>query len=131
MGVLFVECGCAPPIVEVTMDIKPGSDPNSINLKSKGRIPVAILSAEDFDAPNEVDQDSLTFGATGDEESLAFCSPSPEDVNNDSYDDLVCHFDTQSAEFECSDECGYLKGQTGDGVPIEGGDSVRIVPCKQ
>lgn len=28
----------------VTIDIKPGSDPNSINLRSKGVIPVAILS---------------------------------------------------------------------------------------
>jgi len=131
MGRLFDECGCAPPIIEVTIDIKPGSDPNSINLKSKGRIPVAILSAEDFDAPNEVNQDSLTFGPTGDEDSLAFCSPSPEDVNYDGYDDLVCHFDTQSAGFECGDEWGYLKGQTGDGVSMEGSDSVRIVPCEE
>jgi len=130
MGRLFDECGCAPPVIEVTIDIKPGSDPNSINRKSKGKIPVAILSTEDFDAPNEVDQDSLTFGPTGEEESLTFCSPSPEDVNYDGYDDLICHFDTQSAGFECGDEWGHLKGQTGDGVPIEGSDSVRIVPCK-
>ena len=130
MGRLFAECGCAPPVVEVTIDIKPGSDPNSINPKSKGKIPVAILSTLDFDAPSEVDQDSLTFGPTGDEDSLAFCSPSPEDVNDDGYYDLVCHFYTQSAEFKCGDEWGYLKGQTVDGVLIEGSDSVRIVPCK-
>jgi hypothetical protein len=122
--------GCAPSVIEVTIDIKPGSDPNSINPKSKGKIPVAILSTSDFDAPNEVDWDSLTFGPTGDEDSLAFCSPSPEDVNYDGLDDLVCHFDTQSAEFGCGYERGYLKGQTGDDVPIEGSDSVRIVPCK-
>jgi hypothetical protein len=131
MGRLFDECGCAPPVIEVTIDIKPGSAPNSINPQSKGKIPVAILSTSDFDAPNEVDQDSLTFGPTGDEESLAFCSPSPEDVNYDGLDDLVCHFDTQSAGFECGDEWSYLKGQTGDSVPIEGGDSVRIVPCEE
>jgi hypothetical protein len=91
---------------------------------------VAILSTLDFDAPNEVDWDSLTFGQIGDEDSLAFCSPSPEDVNNDSYYDLVCHFDTQSSGFECGDEWGYLRGETVDDVPIEGSDSVRIVPCK-
>ncbi len=32
------------PIGEITIDIKPGSDPNSINLNSKGVIPVAILN---------------------------------------------------------------------------------------
>jgi parallel beta-helix repeat protein len=130
MGRLFDECGCAPPVVQVTIDIKPGSDPNSINPKSKGKIPVAILSTADFDVPNEVDRDSLTFGPIGDEDSLAFCSPSPEDVNYDGYDDLVCHFYTQSAGFACGDEWGYLKGETVDDVPIEGSDSVRIVPCK-
>ena len=120
----------APPVLEVGIDIKPGSDPNSINPKSRGKIPVAILSTPDFDAPSKVDRDSLTFGRTGDEVSLSFCSPSPEDVNGDGYDDLVCHFYTQSAEFKCGDEWGYLKGQTVDGVLIEGSDSVRIVPCK-
>ena len=122
--------GCGPSVIEVTIDIKPGSDPNSINPKSKGKIPVAILSTPDFDAPSEVRRDSLTFGPTGDKESLAFCSPSPDDVNDDGLYDLVCHFYTQSAEFECGDEWGYLKGQTVDGVLIEGSDSVRIVPCK-
>jgi hypothetical protein len=32
------------------IDIKPGNDTNSINLKSKGLVPVAILTTEDFDA---------------------------------------------------------------------------------
>ena len=116
----------------VDIDIKPCSDPNSINPKSKGKIPVAILSTPDFDAPNEVDRDSLTFGPTGDEDSLAFCSPSPEDVNDDGFEDLICHFYTQSAGFVCGDEWGYLKGQTAGSVPmaIGGSDSVRIVPCK-
>ena len=115
--------------IEVDIDIKPGSYPNSINPKSKGKIPVAILSTPDFDATTEVDRESLTFGRTGDEDSLAFCNPSAEDINYDGYYDLVCHFYTQSAGFVCGDEWGYLKGQTVDGVPIEGSDSVRIVPC--
>jgi parallel beta-helix repeat protein len=130
MGHLFDECGCRPPVVEVTIDIKPGSFPNSINPKSKGKIPVAILSTADFDAPSEVDWNSPTFGPIGDESSLAFCSPSPEDVDGDGLYDLICHFFTQSAGFACGDEMGYLKGQTVDGVPMEGSDSVRVVPCK-
>jgi hypothetical protein len=128
MGVVFNECGCAPPVIEVTIDIKPGSYPNAINPKSNGKIPVAILSTPDFDAPNAVDRDSLTFGQTGAEKSLAFCSPSPKDVNGDSLYDLVCHFYTQQTGFEPGDEEGILKGQTLDGVAIEGRDSVNVVP---
>ena len=116
------------PTYDVTVDIKPGSYPNSINPRSKGTIPVAILSSMDFDAPTEVDTESLTFGPTGDEESLAFCSPSSEDVNDDGYVDLVCHFYTQMTGFECGDEKGILKGQTVDETPVEGSESVRIVP---
>ena len=116
----------------IDIDIKPGGDPNSINPKSKGKIPLAILSTMDFSAPDEVAIDTLTFGRRGDEESLAFCNTSPEDVNDDGLDDLVCHFYTQKTGFQWGDEEGFLRGQTLDGAPIEGSDSVRIVPsaCK-
>lgn len=119
-----------PPPIQVDMDIKPGSDPNSISGMSRGLIPVAILSTPEFDAPTEVDKDSLTFGPTGDEESLAFCPKSGEDVNGDGLLDLVCHFHTQDTGFQCGDTEGVLRGETLDGVPVEGSDSVRIVPCR-
>jgi len=117
-------------VTKVLIDIKPGSEPNSINPRSKGKIPVAIISTMDFDASVEVDTGSLTFGPNGNEQSFAFCNESPEDVNDDGYDDLVCHFYTQEAGFECGDEEGYLRGELVDGTPIEGSDSVRIVPCR-
>jgi hypothetical protein len=123
---------CWPPqVIKVDIDIKPGSDPNSINPTSKGKIPVAILSIPDFDATQEVDKESLTFGKTGGEESLAFCTKSNEDVNGDGLDDVVCHFNTQYTDFEIGDTEGILKGQTVEGVPIEGSDSVKIVPCEE
>lgn len=109
------------------IDIKPRSDPNSINTNSKGTIPVAILSTGDFDAPNQVDKTSLTFGRTGDEQSLAKCTKGAEDVNNDGLLDLVCHFKTRGAGFQMGDTEGILKGETVDGRTIEGSDSVRIV----
>ena len=34
----------------VTLDVKPGGDPNSINLGSAGVIPVAVLSDDTFDS---------------------------------------------------------------------------------
>lgn len=122
------ECVTIHVIVEVPIDVKPASDPNSINLKSRGTIPVAILGTDAFD-PATADQASLTFGRTGDEDSLAFCTRSVEDVNGDGLLDQVCHFNTQDTGFECGDAVGILRGQTLDGVPMEGRDSVRIVPC--
>ncbi|MBW2570714.1 MAG: SGNH/GDSL hydrolase family protein [Deltaproteobacteria bacterium] len=115
----------------VAIDIKPQSDPNSINPRSKGKIPVAILSTMDFSAPDEVDIDSLMFGSSGGEESLSFCNHNPEDVNGDGYDDLVCHFYTQMTGFDCEDREGIVMGLTIDGIPIEGRDSVKIIPCKK
>ncbi len=47
----------------VEIDIKPGSDPNSINLSSAGVIPVAILSSATFDATT-VNPDTI-FLASG------------------------------------------------------------------
>ena len=115
-------------VLTVTIDIKPGSDPNSINPKSRGTIPVAILSSSTFDAFASVDTTSLTFGRTGNENSLAFCNGSPGDVNGDGLLDLMCHFDTQKTGFLAGDTLGKLKGKTVTGTPIAGSDSVRIVP---
>jgi len=115
------------PLAVVQIDIKPGSDPNSLNPKAKGTTAVAILSAADFDAPAEVDRASLTFGRTGDEQSLALCTRSAEDVNADGLLDLVCHFENQKTGFQVGDTEGILKGQTTDGTPIEGRDDVRVV----
>jgi hypothetical protein len=126
---LVTEFVTSPVLQAVTIDIKPGDNTNSINPKSKGKIPVAILSTDEFDAPNMVNQDSLTFGSTGEEDSLAFCN-NPEDVNGDGLKDLVCHFYTQSTGFQCGDTEAILKGKTVAGISIEGNDSIKIGPCK-
>ena len=111
----------------MSIDVKPGGLPNSINTKSKGNIPVAILSNATFDAPGEVNKQSLTFGRTGAETSLRSCSNGAEDVNGDGLLDLVCHFTTASTGFQVGDTEGILKGVTVEGTPIVGHDSVRIL----
>ena len=111
--------------------IKPGAYPNTVNPKSQGTIPVAILSTEDFDAPGQIDPASLTFGRTGSENSLAFCNPQGQDVNGDGRLDLFCHFRTEDAGFECGDTEGVVRGATVDGRLVQGRDSVLIIPCKR
>jgi hypothetical protein len=133
--VFFQVCGhLAVATIDVAIDIKPQSEPNSVNADSRGKIPVAILSTEHFDAPSEVDTRSLTFGRTGDENSLHLrgrprvpnCGE--EDVNGDGQPDLVCHFYTQRSAFESGDIAGILKGTTITGDTFVGVDGIRTVP---
>ena len=121
----------------VPIDIKPNPDSNAINPNSRGKIPVAILSTPEFDSPTNVDRESLTFGATGDEESLdrrgkdAVPNCGVEEVNGDDSPDLVCHFETQKAGFQDDSLTGILKGNTFDGTPIIGEGPVTIVPPRK
>jgi len=119
--------GLTPETIRVAIDIKPGENPPSIQPKSHGFTPVAILSSESFNAPQMVDVPTLTFGRTGNENSLAFCS-GPQDVNGDGLPDLVCHFTTVAAGFQAGDAQGILKGKTVKNVHLQGSDTIRIVP---
>jgi hypothetical protein len=116
-----------PADIAVPIDIKPGSFPNSINPRGRGKIPVAILSRPGFDATTQVQTSSLTFGPTGAEPSLTFCNKSPEDVNGDGLPDVVCHFETRQAGFQSGDAKGRLNGTTTDGMTLEGRDRVRVL----
>jgi hypothetical protein len=111
--------------IVVAIDVKPGSSSNPINRRSNGVIPVAILSNSNFNAPRIVVIRSLTFGSTGNEQSLARCGV--EDVNGDGLADLMCHFDTQTAGFQPTDIAAILKGRTTDGLALQGIDSVWII----
>ena len=122
-----VESGASQGTI-VGMDIKPGGSDNNVNLKSGGKIRVAVISTPGFDATTVVDELSVSFGRTGDEQSLVDCDKPHKDVNGDGVDDLLCHFDTAATGFVEGDTEGVLKGRTVDGTPIEGRDSVRIVP---
>lgn len=119
------------PILNVSIDIHPGSTPNPVNPGSKGKIPVAILSTADFRAAEVVDRASVTFGRTGDEKSQADSGCKPEDVNGDGLLDLVGHFETNLTGFLPGDVRGWLKGKTKKGQLFIGSDSVIIVPPKK
>jgi hypothetical protein len=114
-------------ITQVTIDIKPGSYPNSINPMSKGKIPVAILSTDTFDATT-VDPLSIAFGPIGATESHG--RGHIEDVDGDSDADLVLHFQTQDTDIQCGDTSASLVGETFSGQAVEGSDSIKTVGCE-
>ncbi|MEN8131065.1 MAG: PKD domain-containing protein [Pseudomonadota bacterium] len=118
-----------PPIVEVDIDIKPGSDTNSINISSAGVIPVAILSSTEFDATTVAPESVSLTGARVKMVGKAgkyLCHV--EDVNSDTLDDLLCQVYTEHFMMEIGQTIAVLEAETFDGVSIRGQDVVRIVP---
>ena len=119
----------------VPFDIKPGSDPNSVNLKSKGVLPVAVLSTDMFDV-SDINVSTLLFGdpLLLDDGGMA-ASPlryAYEDVSDDGLLDLTLKFsmrDLVNYDALGLDSIeGLLTGELLDGTPFEGLDSIRIVP---
>lgn len=110
-------------------DVKPRSFPSAVNLKKEGLVPVAILSTTEFDALTQVDRQSLTFGATGTEDSLVRCATDGEDVDGDGLLDLVCQFATQAMALTCESTTATVMGRTVNGFRFEGQDDIKVTGC--
>ena len=83
-------------------------------------IPVAILGSDTF---NVADVTTLAFGPDG--APLAHRNgPHPKDANNDGFTDLLAHFLTEEAGIVPGGEEACVTGETLDGTPFEGCDSI-------
>jgi hypothetical protein len=131
-GVSVADAG--PSVTYINIEVKPGRDGGDapINPRSRGKIPVALLSSQAFNAMT-VDTSRLYFGAAGTESSLHKCNRDGEDVNNDGLLDLVCHFNTQATGFDGNSlegvVTGYTVGTEGE-TAFEGRGPLKIVPSK-
>jgi hypothetical protein len=111
------------------IDIKPGSDPNSINLRSQGVVPVALLSTSEFDATTILEGGGDVYFAGAIAIRLNI-----EDVDGDGIDDVICHFKTQELDLDENStdgevEIGSYDPIADDIVPsLVGSDTVNIVP---
>lgn len=125
----------------VIVDIKPGSVPNPVNVRSRGVLSVAILGSEEFDVSSIV-ATSVRLGgveAVRDSyEDVAGIVAEPEDCSYqasdpDGYQDLVLKFKIQDivqsfGEVDSGDVLSLdLSGVLEDETPIEGHDCVVIV----
>ena len=144
VGVGLVDAGQAAELIQevlaalfvsvtVDIDIKPGSDPNCFNNNGHGVIPVAILgsdgssgfaplNASDIDA-NSVSLEGLAVALRG-KNILSHL----EDVNGDNLIDLMVQIEDMDAAFLEGSTIANLTGELMDGTPIEGTDSICIVP---
>ena len=115
--------------IQVSIDIKPGSDPNCFSNDGNGVIPVAILGTVDFNVaqvdPTTVELEGLTVGAKGKSGKLM---AHLEDVNGDGFDDLVIQIEDLDGTFASGSGTATLTGQLFDGTPFEGSDDICIVP---
>ena len=112
----------------VTIDIKPGSDPNCVNINGHGVIPVAILGTDTFDVSN-IDPSTLIFAGL---EVRVRGNRGPscglEDTDSDGYLDLVCQFEDNPDYWTPGDGEATLTGTLFDGTQIVGTDSICVVP---
>lgn len=108
------------------IDIKPGLS-NKVNPYARGVIPVAILGSDTFDVSG-IDVTTLVFGPGG--APIAHLNGHLQDVNYDGIMDLVTHYRTRDTGIACGDESVTLTGETLDGQPIQGSDSIQTVGCR-
>ena len=101
---------------------------STVNLGSSGTVPVAIFSTTTFDAttvnPVSVTLTSAPVQLKGKGTPMA----SFQDVDGDSLLDLVVYIDTQALQLSDTDTEAVLEGQTLAGTPIQGVNSIRVVP---
>ncbi len=116
-------------VIPVNVDIKPGSEPNCINNNGHGVIPVAILgdstiNVRDID-PGSVMLEGMKVKSVGKNNKLL---AHYEDVNSDGYEDLVVQIQDSDGALSAGTAVATLSGSLHDGTPIEGSDSVCLVP---
>jgi hypothetical protein len=111
-------------VTPVVIDIKPGSYPNTIDPKSRGTVPVAILTTGEFKASG-VDASTVT---------LAGASPVfwwLRDVDHDGDIDKLFYFEVRDLMLDKNSTEAVLTGFTKKGIPIKGADAVKIVPRRR
>jgi hypothetical protein len=111
-----------PRARRVDIDIRPHADPNYINPRSAGFVPVAVLGSAGFDA-TQVDPRSLRLGPG---HARAKGEVRVADVNRDGYPDAVLRFRIRDVGICMKQHTLVLTGRTFSGEPFFGVDQVRI-----
>ena len=108
------------PAIQVFDRFRPSDEPTGAVL-----LPVAIYSRGDFDAVAEIDPSTLTFGATGWEDSrlrlpaLGFDGCASMDVDIDGWPDLVCLFRQVPSGLTIQSEEAWLRGRSASGAAVD------------
>lgn len=114
--------------LEVAVDIKPSDPGNRVNLRSRGKLPVAIYSDAFFDATT-IDPASVEMAGAGVAATKRKLMAKPADLNEDGIVDLLVMFPTaELVPGLLPDGLATLTGVTFDGVNVAGTDILVPVP---
>ena len=121
------------PVLNVKIDLKPGTNPNCVNPTNSGQgVAVAIFGSNTFNVV-DIDPSSPQFGGASTGkcaiEDAKMEGPTSK-FRKDKIPDLVCHFATEEVAWpEEGSDCGTvtLTGQLNAGTPIEGSDNACLV----
>ena len=97
-----------------------------MNPTSKGRLPVAVLTTDDFDA-SSIDISSILFL---DATPISWMT---DDIDNDTDDDLLLLFKIPDLDFNLLIDEGddypfaYLTGETISGIQFQGKDTINLI----
>ena len=121
---VFLAAPVPEVIPELLIDIRPGSEQNNINLKSKGVVQVAILTT------NSICAEMIDLG------TVEFAGAEPvhwsyEDIDDDGNDDIIFHFRIQELVLDQNSTEATLKAELLTGEKVTGTDDVRMVPSKK
>jgi hypothetical protein len=131
LGKIQLSIGPGSSMKPVLVDVKPGSNPATINLKNEHTIAIAILGTSDFDV-NLIDNSlsSIRFGHSLTATPALATKVSTGDVNGDGLTDLIVHFRTSQTGLVVGDATGCIVGklkQSAGGASIAGCDSIRLI----
>jgi hypothetical protein len=101
--------------------------PASINPRSRGVIPVAIITTAAFDATT-INPATARFGPAA--ATIAHSGGHIDDVDGDGDDDLQLHFSTPATGIACGDTEATLTATTFGGTPITATVPIRTVGCR-
>ena len=107
-------------VQQVNIDIKPNAKSITTHANSHGKIPVALLSSNEFNAL-AADQDSIRFGPPNGKGTTGKC--------NKNGANLLCHFDKGDAGFAEDDTEGMVSGTIG-GKRFEGRAWLKVIPVR-
>ena len=107
-------------VLTVAISIKPGSGNQFINLKSGGLLPVAVLTAESFDA-STVKPAAVRFAGTRPVRHML------RDVDGDGDADLLLSFERKRLELEAGSTSVLLTGKTKNKVLFSAVAKVEIL----
>lgn len=107
--------------IQISIDIRPNARSITTHANANGKIPVALITSEDFNAL-KADRDSIRFGRVNGTGAKGHC--------NKHGVDLLCHFEKRDAGFDEDDTEGMVSG-TIDGTPFEGIGWLKVLPVNK